>query len=1367
MRLIASFSPATFRTRRWAALCQCHQMYSACKAYSFGILAKCYRMQGSSLPHFQLRTYQPRRLRASAQSLAVSPDAAVAQSFLEPEAQDVERFSTIKRWIVFSDLHVHQRFDPYWRDSLHSVSAIAAEHNAGCIFLGDFWDARENVPHRLLRQVEESLRDWSHPTISITGNHDQASLSGVEHNMSILETICPQWKVLSCPTLLNNAAWIPYRADQKELRQLLSAARERSQPLSAMFVHADITGARFNTSQQAHAGVGQDAFPQDIPTYSGHYHLPQTVPNTSITYIGSPFQLNFGEAGETKRVLLLDERFQLLRSIPLCCGPEHHVLPWASRDEWLLGDLRRFNSRSIVRVTAPSSEQAAVAKARETLAATGARVSVILEPPPLARLHPQPPAGDAHACGTVSAEGTAAALAAGEVLATAPQSGPVDMLHAFLDYRERQTAAGLAETGEQSAAGQKSLQRKVRTEALRVMHACQDGAAPAARCAAHAAPVRLDDVTVEGFRCFGAQPAAFSFAAPGVVALSGRNDMDPGSLSNGAGKTAIASAAVWALAGALSGWLADSGRLGLTRTDVINHSPAVKRARVRLRGAVGGRPFLIERTATKHKGTLVFEVDGEDCTGATLKATQAEIDALLSPHLPTVVFHSQATVMGLLEAPDAKFKEALAPLVDLSLWQACEDHVKALAKGSKSDCDRTETSLRHCRGAATAAAAESISAAAARAAAAAAASSAANAAEAAAQAAGAAAQPLLRLQRQVAAAAAVVGARLRSVDAERRELWAAVSAEAAARDAAAAETAAETDAEAQEIERLRREHSMRAGQVHEQRTIATAAAAALSAARRDAADAQRALDGARESAADFHAQHKHGSHREDAGPHCELCGQELRGEASAVTLANLTVAVEVAEGACTTAQRVAEEAERQSAAAARKQDELLAAAQEAREREEAVTARRRERQAKQAPAAQATCTAREEAAQAQRARHRERSAALDGDGAHLNSASASLTRCAAVLDAAAARVKPASHDFRLPARGASAAIADRATHADSPPAQLDGAAEGPAAEGGSMAWGWGPAAHSMGDHDSGGEHTCSHERGLHPREAGAGGEPVVGQHQTQNNSWEALEEMWEARAAAEMHEEAEQLAREADDVVAGMHATQDALVTTARELSTATAMLEMHESESRRAAAKQAACEEQAEAAQTAASAARSRALLHVELLRVFGHGGVQHYEVDGVVHDLSARTAPLLRMLAPQFQLHLRTQRPETSSKQTDSIEKRLTRISEGQVTQEGLYLGSLSTGERRRVALALTLGYVELLRARGVAAADTLLLDEVHANLDGEGVRRVVDVLRTLSQRCVVLVGQAGTEIAETADRHEVVVKRRDGVVELETQF
>ena len=45
-----------------------------------------------------------------------------------------------------------------------------------------------------------------------------------------------------------------------------------------------------NEAYQAHDGLPPDLFPPDIPTYTGHYHKPHTVPGTRITYVGSPYQ---------------------------------------------------------------------------------------------------------------------------------------------------------------------------------------------------------------------------------------------------------------------------------------------------------------------------------------------------------------------------------------------------------------------------------------------------------------------------------------------------------------------------------------------------------------------------------------------------------------------------------------------------------------------------------------------------------------------------------------------------------------------------------------------------------------------------------------------------------------------------------------------------------------------------------------------------------------------------------------------------------------------------------------------------------------------------------------------------------------------
>jgi hypothetical protein len=48
--------------------------------------------------------------------------------------------------------------------------------------------------------------------------------------------------------------------------------------------------AHMNASYQARDGLPPGLFPGRVPVYLGHYHYPHTLPGTSITYIGSPFQ---------------------------------------------------------------------------------------------------------------------------------------------------------------------------------------------------------------------------------------------------------------------------------------------------------------------------------------------------------------------------------------------------------------------------------------------------------------------------------------------------------------------------------------------------------------------------------------------------------------------------------------------------------------------------------------------------------------------------------------------------------------------------------------------------------------------------------------------------------------------------------------------------------------------------------------------------------------------------------------------------------------------------------------------------------------------------------------------------------------------
>jgi hypothetical protein len=66
-------------------------------------------------------------------------------------------------------------------------------------------------------------------------------------------------------------------------------------------------GAYMNDSFQAKDGIRQEDLRADVPIYTGHYHKPHTVEGTRVQYVGSPYQVSRGEAGQQKQLLVLDK----------------------------------------------------------------------------------------------------------------------------------------------------------------------------------------------------------------------------------------------------------------------------------------------------------------------------------------------------------------------------------------------------------------------------------------------------------------------------------------------------------------------------------------------------------------------------------------------------------------------------------------------------------------------------------------------------------------------------------------------------------------------------------------------------------------------------------------------------------------------------------------------------------------------------------------------------------------------------------------------------------------------------------------------------------------------------------------------------
>ncbi|KAJ7549384.1 hypothetical protein O6H91_07G051300 [Diphasiastrum complanatum] len=165
------------------------------------------------------------------------------------------------------------------------------------------------------------------------------------------------------------------------------------------------------------------------------------------------------------------------------------------------------------------------------------------------------------------------------------------------------------------------------------------------------------------------------------------------------------------------------------------------------------------------------------------------------------------------------------------------------------------------------------------------------------------------------------------------------------------------------------------------------------------------------------------------------------------------------------------------------------------------------------------------------------------------------------------------------------------------------------------------------------------------------------------------------------------------------------------------------------------------------------------ELDDAFGHKGIQSYIFEESLLELQERASRYLEALSGgTLGLLLRPSKELRQSKASiERIDKiAIVRLSNG--TIEHRNLRQLSGGERRRLALALTLGYAEFASQRTGLTCDFLVLDEVLQHLDSEGKARVAAVLKGLPQRTILVVSQTHSDVTDSFDVVDMVIKRND---------
>lgn len=202
---------------------------------------------------------------------------------------------------------------------LHEIAA--AENVISIVHLGDVKEHLNPVDLRVTNAAMRAIVSFRLKEIAVyvlKGNHDAASYADES------ETWLPSLQAAGACTIdqpvgfsLNGLScfFVPFMRSKDGLEKVLITTADKCKP-RALFLHASIEGAYNNGVSVAGSDAVARAVVERYPlVISGHIHMPQSDKTKRIWYVGSPFAVDWGEVNQRKRVLLLNPKTGVVKSI--------------------------------------------------------------------------------------------------------------------------------------------------------------------------------------------------------------------------------------------------------------------------------------------------------------------------------------------------------------------------------------------------------------------------------------------------------------------------------------------------------------------------------------------------------------------------------------------------------------------------------------------------------------------------------------------------------------------------------------------------------------------------------------------------------------------------------------------------------------------------------------------------------------------------------------------------------------------------------------------------------------------------------------------------------------------------------------------
>jgi DNA repair exonuclease SbcCD nuclease subunit len=221
--------------------------------------------------------------------------------------------------LFFADLHLHERKEfnringevgSRLQEGISILEQIAdvvkVRGIKNVVFLGDVFELKDRVPNHIQIAFGEALHKIDAMVFFLVGNHDFKIKK--YPNVKVL-ALGDMIELVERPRCIDiqgvRVGFIPYYREYEDFKRAWKNLHGHNECMDIVCFHQFLPGISYKSG---HKIPGRFDLPmnKDTQYISGHLHQSCQVLDNKVRYLGSPYQVNFGEGNEDKYIYLYD-----------------------------------------------------------------------------------------------------------------------------------------------------------------------------------------------------------------------------------------------------------------------------------------------------------------------------------------------------------------------------------------------------------------------------------------------------------------------------------------------------------------------------------------------------------------------------------------------------------------------------------------------------------------------------------------------------------------------------------------------------------------------------------------------------------------------------------------------------------------------------------------------------------------------------------------------------------------------------------------------------------------------------------------------------------------------------------------------------